>query len=403
MFRVVNISCDRLPLVTGWVRIMRKANLRRCLVVESLETRRLLAADLDEVTGLLTISGTTRSDTITVALAGSTLHVAVNRARYQFDASQVDSMFINAKGGNDRVVIQEHVTTNAHISGGGGNDRLIGGGGNDVVLGGAGNDNCQGGPGNDVVSGGGGNDWVAGDAGDDTVDGNGGNDRATGGAGDDQVSGGFGNDFVQGDAGDDTLLGGAGNDRVMGASGDDEVFGDAGNDLLFGDEGADQLFGGDNHDRIFGGGDNDLLKGNGGNDVLNGGFGDDLADGDGGRNVIQDGFATDLDLELTADLTSLAGAVATARYGYVVENGTLQLELRIEVDGEAADTPLDVVIDGNTVGTITTDAEGDGQLEFSSVLDQAGEVAFPDPFSLIVGSTLAIGPDLSGAFVQVFA
>jgi len=60
-------------------------------------------------------------------------------------------------------------------------------------------------------------------------------------------------------------------------------------------------------------------------------------------------------------------------------------ELDISVQGAAVSTTLNVMVDGNQVGTLTTDANGNGELELS----QAGLVK--------TGSTIAVG-DLTGTF-----
>lgn len=79
-----------------------------------------------------------------------------------------------------------------------------------------------------------------------------GNDTLAGGSGDDQLFGEAGGDTLRGMAGADTLAGGAGNDRLDGGAGSDQVLGEAGNDkILWASDGADDLVeGGDDRDTI---------------------------------------------------------------------------------------------------------------------------------------------------------
>ena len=111
--------------------------------VQSLETRRLLSAELNG--HVLNIVGTAGNDHISVAISGSNIVVLEGVAPETFLASSVNRIAINAKSGNDVVRISDGVTAPALIDGGGGNDSLRGGGGLDQLLGGAGNDTLGGG------------------------------------------------------------------------------------------------------------------------------------------------------------------------------------------------------------------------------------------------------------------
>jgi len=385
---------------------MRGYQSRRRLFVEDLETRRLLAAvsaTLDA--GVLSVSGSNKNDQIHVSVANTQTTVTVNQRSYDFNTADVTEIHIDGGGGNDWVWVDDAVLAGATIDGGNGNDRLHGGGGGDTISGGKGNDRLSGGLGNDTIDGDEGNDWVWGDDGDDVVHGDAGNDHVLGGAGSDQLFGDAGHDAVSGDDGDDVLHGGLGHDHLFGNAGNDQLFGDENKDLLWGGDGDDQLVGGGDNDHLWGNWGNDLLKGEGGSDHLDGGAGDNLLDGDSGANHYKNGFVVDLDLNLSAELTSATGAVALVTFQYFVENGMVVQKLAITVDHVPTDgiNPVDlpVTIDGTSVGTITADAvTGQGSLTFTtSSTPDAGEQPFPTGLSLHDGSVITIGSDLTGTFV----
>jgi hypothetical protein len=83
---------------------------------------------------------------------------------------------------------------------------------------------------------------------------------------------------------------------------------------------------------------------------------------------------------LAADLTNASGGTGTALVNSAA--GALQVQVR----GAAAGSTLSVAVDGTTVGSITTDASGNGQGKFTGVTAQAG-------------STIAVG-DLQGTLAQ---
>ena len=84
---------------------------------------------------------------------------------------------------------------------------------------------------------------------------------------------------------------------------------------------------------------------------------------------------------LVANLTNASGATGTASFNATA--GTL----KVQVQGAAASTSLDVMVDGTSVGAITTDASGNGQIKLANTTVQAG-------------STISVG-DLTGTFSQV--
>jgi hypothetical protein len=83
---------------------------------------------------------------------------------------------------------------------------------------------------------------------------------------------------------------------------------------------------------------------------------------------------------LAADLTNATGATGKALF-----NAT-QGTLNVQVKGAAASTSLDIAVNGTTVGTLTTNASGNGHTQLSNVTAQAG-------------STITVG-DLQGTFAQ---
>ena len=246
---------------------------------EPLEPRRLMSATLDPATGILTIIGNSKANSVELSEESHRqilrLHIDGKQIDYKFAA--VKSLTIQMLGGNDTVILGS-ITTPARIEGGDGDDSLSGGDGTDSIFGGNGNDYCfgrdnhdyiEGGPGYDTLGGGHGNDRIVplSDAnGDDTCSGGNGNDTIDysksplaivafiGGDVEkhqesDTVLGDFetviGSNFadkitnstshpilIRGGAGDDTIVGGAGNDTLDGGAGNDSLTGGGGNDSL---------------------------------------------------------------------------------------------------------------------------------------------------------------------------
>jgi len=163
------------------------------------------------VGGILTVEGTSGTDTLAVWAAKQTpgtLRVLRNGQIYKFAASQVTGVEVDAQAGDDLITVNTQIAA-TYAVGGDGDDTLIGGDGYEILSGGAGNDELRG---------------------------NGGSDRLNGNAGKDHLLGGDG---------DDRLYGGPGNDTLEGNAGDDAMWGDAGRDLFYArDNTIDHLFGG---------------------------------------------------------------------------------------------------------------------------------------------------------------
>jgi hypothetical protein len=91
-------------------------------------------------------------------------------------------------------------------------------------------ENATGGSGNDAMSGDASANRLSGGAGDDTLSGGGGDDTIAGGDGNDDLSGGTGNNTLHGGNGDDTLTAGPDGDVLVGGLGADTLVGGASTD-----------------------------------------------------------------------------------------------------------------------------------------------------------------------------
>jgi Ca2+-binding RTX toxin-like protein len=124
----------------------------------------------------LVITGTRHDDEITLAISGSRIITTINGQPYASRPSRVRAININAGKGNDHVILDKTILTNAAIFAGSGNDSVQAGNGNDTLHGQTGSDNLNGGKGADFVEGGPDNDTVAGGKGPDQIFGNAGAD-----------------------------------------------------------------------------------------------------------------------------------------------------------------------------------------------------------------------------------
>ncbi len=190
-------------------------------------------ANLDPLTGILNVQGTSGNDTITVNSDGSGHDVVNvnNLAAVNFNSVAVQKIAIHALQGDDAVTVSKILTTDASIYGGAGNDTLMGGSGNDYIYDPTGSNVINGGPGNDTLIGNGsGNNSIVGGAGNDELHGGSGNDTLWGGWGNDTLFGGAGNTLFEGRAGDDLIYANNGAaDTIYGGLGNDTAHVDAGN------------------------------------------------------------------------------------------------------------------------------------------------------------------------------
>ena len=292
------------------------------MLLENLESRRLMSVSLDPASKLLTVTGTNEADVISANVQNKQLKVTDNGVTRTYALSAVKKIAVYAKAGADAVTIDPSVflptfidTGVGHPTGGLG-DEVRGGSGPDTVhvysfladvFAGAGDDrlvnygtqnSLYGEAGNDTfvsrAQGGGVSDsGYVGGAGGDTMDysaatkgllirTNGAGEYVPGTgippfvpgfardavAGMENLYGGSGDDFVFGDAAHNVLRGNGGNDYVRGGGGDDKLYGGADADALFGDDGNDYVEGNDGHDFLSAGAGTDALHGGNGDDVF---------------------------------------------------------------------------------------------------------------------------------------
>lgn len=183
------------------------------------------------------------------------------------------------------------------------------------------------------------------------------------------IRGGTGNDIINGGGGDDTVLGSFGNDRIRGRNGNDDLHGDPGNDDIRGGSGDDSIDGGSGRDGCRGGdGDDDISNG------------------------------MDLDTELIA---IFSGGQGDAEFKFGPDDGFMEREFEVEVEDLPGGVTLGVFVDNVAVGTITTNALGDGRLEYELDFDgnDDGAVNFPPGFPEVgVGSVVQV--KLGGTVVR---
>ena len=125
------------------------------------------------INGVLTAVGTDGNDAIFFVPKGkptasnANVRVLFNGQNMVF--SGVNSISVDAKGGNDFVHLAGSIRVNAIVLGGAGDDRIKGAKGSDILVGGDGNDWINGGQGADINIGGQGSDRLIGGPGDDLL------------------------------------------------------------------------------------------------------------------------------------------------------------------------------------------------------------------------------------------
>src|SRR5688500_6566639 len=119
---------------------------------EQLESRRLMSVSLSG--GVLTLTGNNAAQTMRVDVSGTNLVASDGLGTVRTAAvSAVNSIVVNALGGNDRVLVSSAVTRPTALDGGAGNDTVQGGNGRDNITGGPGDDTLRGQAGNDTIQG----------------------------------------------------------------------------------------------------------------------------------------------------------------------------------------------------------------------------------------------------------
>jgi Ca2+-binding RTX toxin-like protein len=292
--------------------------------LQGLESRVLMTAVPLKVAfsaGLLSVTGSTGDDQITVGHVGNAWTIA-NGSEWTITKTYktVTKLAINAKAGNDTIALDSSVTVPSTLLGDLGNDTITTAGGNTSINGGAGDDSLSAGAGidilvgsagNDTLTGAGGADKLIGNDGDDSIDGNGGNDTIQGGLGNDTMSGGNGVDTI--DYTDHTALQAITADLTAGtvtrtgesdtfaadfekfsaSLGADSITGTAGDDIINAQAGNDTIDAGDGNDALYDGAGNDSVTAGNGNDSLYGDAGNDSLDAGEGNNLVRDGAGND--------------------------------------------------------------------------------------------------------------
>jgi hypothetical protein len=129
------------------------------------------ALGLSQSGGVLTITGTTGNDQITVLQSGNVFTIK-NGSWSTTVTGTFSQIVVKGNGGNDTIVVDDSVTESATIYGGSGTDSMTGNNANDTFYGGTGINIMKGGTGNDTfvtlgtkgdtITGGGGSDsfWL---------------------------------------------------------------------------------------------------------------------------------------------------------------------------------------------------------------------------------------------------
>ena len=335
----------------------RNETRRPRTMFESLEDRRLMAADIDFADGILTIQGDSQNDWVEVQTVEKidpllttidkhgprvefykvwVLEVQLGHIENRSDTPEiyettfdlnwepgvVESIVFQGAGGNDEFYNYTDVVS--HLNGGAGNDELHGGSVEDYLNGGSGVDFLFGHNGDDLIVGGWGTDKIYGGQGKDGISeyvwGNASvnnnslqqefnswteNDsldsieevRLNGSSNDNHMNAiafTLGNVSLYGNAGKDVLIGGTHGNYLSGGSDADKLYGNGSIDKLYGNRGDDTLYGGTGNDWLYGGAGQDVLYGGGDNDTLKGGYDDDLLYGEQGDDHLYGGRHNDI-------------------------------------------------------------------------------------------------------------
>lgn len=198
------------------------------LGIDSLERRDVPASiSFDNVTGVLTINGSSEDDVAKVSVVGSQIKATLDcyssappnlsffsDAKY-YAASSVKEIKFYGFDGDDKFT--NTTSRKSYADGGMGNDSLTGGSNADYFVGNYGDDVLKGNAGADSLWGSGGHDKIYGGGGGDVLKGYGGNDSVYGGLGRDSIYGGSGEDKLYGESAMDMIVAiGGGNDSISG-------------------------------------------------------------------------------------------------------------------------------------------------------------------------------------------
>lgn len=180
---------------------------------------------------------------------GNQVQITVNGNVFKVDVEKKNGpqpgLWIDARGGNDKITIDEDVLLRVDLDGGDGDDDLQAGGGRSRLWGEAGNDTLRLGSGLGYAEGNEGDDTLIGGTGSNVMYGNNGNDRLYAGAGGKQKQ-----NYLDGGDGNDQLFAGNGHSVLHGGNGDDELVGHDRTTFYTG-KGQDQIRNNQAHDRIY--------------------------------------------------------------------------------------------------------------------------------------------------------
>ena len=363
---------------------------------QSLEPRKLLAADITFDAGLLTINSLTGENTVLVEEVDPAIGSCLVNLTSTVGGPQqglfvgVTDILYSGNNLDDTFSNQTSIGCTAY-----------GRGGNDWFEGGEADDNLVLGAGDDTAYGNGGEDRILGQNGFDKLYGGDGADRILGGLSDPVLEG----QWLHGGDGDDVIFGAVnGIDEIWGNAGDDRlvvngnpfglssiVLGGDGDDTLFGGDGNQSLRGGDGNDRLYGqGGDQDRLYGGDGDDVLNAGTGEE--------NYLHGGAGNDrLVGSDEAPMTAIIFLVRTGTMLFLEEAATIQSMVDVGMIGSMAamakitfpvDVGSDILRGGNGPDTLFADSwAGSGDVEPDDLRDTNGNNRFyaSDGFDIVIG------------------
>ena len=180
---------------------------------------------------------------------GKQIQITVNGNVFKVDTESKKGpqpgLWIDAKGGSDKVTIDQDVMLRVDVDGGDGDDDIQAGGGRSRLYGQAGNDTLRLGSGLGYAEGNEGDDTLIGGSGNGVMYGNNGNDRLYAGAG-----GKHKQSYLDGGNGNDQLYAGNGHSVLHGGNGDDDLVGHDRTTFYTG-KGQDRIRKNQAHDRIY--------------------------------------------------------------------------------------------------------------------------------------------------------
>jgi len=126
--------------------------------------------------------------------------------------------------------------------------------------------------------------------------------------------------------------------------------------------------------------------------------GDDNADDHRQADRHSDGATTAGDVELTAQLSAAGAVRGKAGYEVETEHAATARKFEVELRDAEPETTYKVHVGAVLVGQFDTDATGRGKLEFSSSPDRDAS-SFPSDFpEIVAGVTVTVGDQMSGQF-----